>query len=50
MIDSTMKHQYDDKQSTNDEDEIETDSHETTTDTNNDNDHLLKICQLIKHY
>jgi hypothetical protein len=26
MIDSTMKHQYDDKQSTNDEDEIETDS------------------------
>jgi hypothetical protein len=42
-VDSTIQHQNDDKQSTNDEDEIESDSRETTTDTDNDNDHPENI-------
>jgi hypothetical protein len=46
-VDSTINHQHDDKQSTNDEDEdedIESDNNrETTTDTDNDNDHPHNI-------
>ncbi|CAF4637222.1 unnamed protein product, partial [Rotaria sp. Silwood1] len=42
-VDSTMIHQHDDKQSTNDEDETESDSRETTTDTDNDIDHPQHI-------
>ncbi|CAF3573410.1 unnamed protein product [Rotaria socialis] len=42
-VDSTIIHQHDDKQSTNDEDETESDSHETTTDTDNDIDHPQHI-------
>jgi len=42
-VKSTMEHQHDDKQSTNDEDEIDSDSRETTTDTDNDNDHPQTI-------
>jgi len=48
-VDSTIKHQHNDKQSTNDDDddddddELESDSRETTTDTDNDNDHPQTI-------
>lgn len=46
-VDSTIKHQHNDKQLTNDDDddddEIESDSRETTTDTDNDNDHPQPI-------
>ncbi|CAF1659344.1 unnamed protein product [Adineta ricciae] len=41
-VDSIMKHQQDDKQSTND-DEMESDSHDTTTDTDNDVEHPQHI-------
>ena len=37
-VDSTIQHQHDDKQSTNDEDEIDSDDPQTTTDTDNDAD------------
>ncbi|CAF4162138.1 unnamed protein product [Rotaria sp. Silwood2] len=42
-VDSTIIHQHDDKQSTNDEDENESDNRETATDTDNDIDHPQNI-------
>ncbi|CAF1090935.1 unnamed protein product [Rotaria sordida] len=42
-VDSTIIHQNDDKQSTNDEDETQSDSPATTTDTDNDVDHPQHI-------